>query len=107
MLHTVCYVSEWAMQLSGCVHVLAHAQHAIDLLYSEPMEDVRHERLEAHIFHACNVLSSLEVLGCTISTALPGVVHEILSNGVSRIRDGCCGKPTFVTSPSALPSFLK
>lgn len=65
-------------------HLLAHAQHTIDLLNSEPVKNIGHEGLEAHIFYASNVLSSLEVLRCTIGTALSGVVDEVLSCGISR-----------------------
>lgn len=62
---------------------LAHAQHAIDLLDSQPMEDIRHQSLEAHVLHASNVLGTLEVFGCAVQTTLSSVVDEVLRHAVS------------------------
>lgn len=41
---------------------LAHTEHSINLLDTEPMENIGHQCLETHVFHTGNVLGSLEVL---------------------------------------------
>ena len=95
------------LKTNCCFDILAHAQHAINLLYSKPVKDVWHESLEAHILNTGDVFSSLEVLRCTICGALSGIIHKILTYVVSVGTRMAGDKHTFVTSPSALPSFLK
>lgn len=46
-------------------NLLAHAEHSVNLLDSEPVENIWHQSLEAHILHTGDVLGSLEILGCT------------------------------------------
>lgn len=57
-------------------HSLAHAQHAVDLLDAEPVQDVGHKGLEAHVLNAGNVLRPLEILGCAVLAAFPGIVDN-------------------------------
>lgn len=40
------------------------------------MEDVGHQRLEAHVFDARDVLGPLEVVGGAVFASLAGVVHD-------------------------------
>lgn len=47
------------------------------------MQDVRHQCLESHILHACNVLSALEILRGPIKSTLSSVVHQVLQNAIS------------------------
>ena len=60
----------------GNSHV-AHRHHVVDLLDPKPVQDVRHERLEAHVLHACNELRRLEVLVRGVASALTKVVHQV------------------------------
>ena len=60
----------------GDKDVLAHAQHPIDLGDTEPMQNVRHKGLEAHVLHTGDVLGSLEVIGCPVLATLSGIVHD-------------------------------
>jgi hypothetical protein len=59
------------------LHV-GHGHKAVNLGDSEPVEDIRHERLEAHILDSCDVLGSLEVLCGGISSSLAGIVDQVL-----------------------------
>lgn len=59
-------------------YLLGHTQHAINLLDTQPMQDIRHESLEPHILYAGDVLGSLEILGCAIGAAFSCVVDEVL-----------------------------
>jgi len=61
------------------LHV-GHAEHPVNLCDAEPVQDVRHEGLETHVFNAGNVLSSLKVLASTIFSSLSRVVDEILGH---------------------------
>lgn len=60
------------------LHILAHAQHAVNLLYPEPMQNVGHQLLEPHILHSGNIFSSFEVLRCSIGATLSGVIYKVL-----------------------------
>lgn len=55
---------------------LAHAEHPINLLDSQPVKDVRHECLESHVLDTGNVLGSPEIVRRAIFAALSGVVHH-------------------------------
>lgn len=44
------------------------------------MTHIRHECLEAHVLDTGDVFGSLEVFACTIFSAFPSVVHEILGH---------------------------
>lgn len=57
-------------------HLLAHAQHTVDLGDSEPVEDVRHKGLEAHVFDAGDHFGPFEVVRCTIFASFPRVVNN-------------------------------
>lgn len=62
-----CFIlRKWsAVSFSTCSilkRLLAHAKHPVNLLDAQPMQDVRHESLESHVFDTSNVLSSLEVV---------------------------------------------
>lgn len=41
---------------------LAHAKHPVNLLDAQPVQDIRHESLESHVFDTCNVLGPLEIV---------------------------------------------
>lgn len=55
---------------------LAHAKHAVNLLYAKPVQDIGHESLEAHILDSGNVLGSLEVIRSSVLTTFPGIVDN-------------------------------
>lgn len=59
----------------GC-YELAHAQHAVNLGDAEPVQNVRHQRLETHVFDTGNVFGTLEVIRGAILASLAGVVHN-------------------------------
>lgn len=59
---------------------IAHAHHAVNLLDPQPVQDVRHERLEAHVLDARDELRALEILVRAVAAALAQVVHEILGH---------------------------
>lgn len=44
------------------INELAHAQHAVNLGNAEPVQNIRHQRLETHVFDTGNVFGSLEVI---------------------------------------------
>lgn len=62
---------------NGIVFHIAHRHHVVDLRDTEPVQDVGHERLEAHVLHASNDLCRLEVLVRRITTALAKIVHKV------------------------------
>ena len=53
---------------------LAHAEHPINLLDAEPMENIGHQRLETHVLHTRNILGSLKVLRSSVQPTLSGIV---------------------------------
>lgn len=57
-------------------NLLAHAEHSINLGDSEPVEDVRHQSLEPHVFDASDVLGPFEVVRRTIFSSFPCIVHD-------------------------------
>lgn len=57
-------------------NVLAHTQHAVDLGDSQPVQDVRHQRLETHVLDAGDVLGALKVVRGAVLASLAGVVHD-------------------------------
>ena len=57
-------------------NVLAHAKHPVDLGDTEPVQDVRHQGLEAHVLHTSDVLSPLEVVGRPVFATLSSVIHN-------------------------------
>lgn len=59
--------------------LLAHAQHPVNLGDTQPVQDIRHQCLEAHVFHAGNVLSPLKIFRRTIFPAFPSVIHHYRS----------------------------
>lgn len=63
----------------GFNNLLAHTQHSVDLLYSKPMENIGHKRLESHIFHAGNIFRAFEILRSTIQPTLACIVNQILN----------------------------
>lgn len=58
------------------LHV-AHRHHVVDLLDTQPVQNVGHERLESHVLHTGDELSRLEVLVSGVTTTFAEVVHEI------------------------------
>lgn len=54
-----------------------HAQHTIDLRDSQPMQDIRHQRLKPHVFDPSDILSAFEVLARPIAAPFSGVVDEV------------------------------
>lgn len=99
-----------------------HGDHVIDLLHSQPVQHVRHQRLESHILHPGDQLGRLEVPIGGISGSFARVVDQVCM-GVKKSHrrpkrisrgmevDVICEKGArdlhLVTSPKALPSFLK
>ena len=69
------------------LHV-AHADHLVNLGDPQPVQDVGHERLEAHVLDACDELRGLEVLVRGVAAALAQVVHEVPEATVSVRRNG-------------------
>lgn len=59
-------------------NLLAHAQHTVDLGDPEPVQNIRHEGLESHVFDAGDVFGPFEVVGCTIFSTFPRVVHHCI-----------------------------
>ena len=64
--------------IRGNSHV-AHRHHVVDLLDPKPVQDVGHERLEAHVLHASDKLGRLEILIGRIAATLAQVVYKIPS----------------------------
>jgi hypothetical protein len=60
-------------------NLLAHTQHSINLLYSKPMKNIRHQGLESHILHAGNILRSFEILRGTVRSSLSRIVYKVLT----------------------------
>lgn len=58
------------------MNLLAHAEHAVNLLDAEPVQNVRHQSLESHVLDSGNVLGSLEVVRGTVLTSFPGIVYD-------------------------------
>jgi hypothetical protein len=56
---------------------VTHGDHMVDFGDAEPVQDVRHERLEAHVLDASDELGRLEVLVGRVSSTLTQVVDEI------------------------------
>jgi hypothetical protein len=48
------------------------------------MENVGHQRLESHVFHASDVLGSLEILRGPIQSTLSGIVDKVLHQGIRK-----------------------
>ena len=63
---------------------VAHAEHAIDLGDAQPVQDIRHQRLEAHVLDAGDVLRALKVLVGAIGAAFARVVDEVLRHLAQR-----------------------
>ena len=59
---------------------IAHRNHVVDLPDAQPVQDVRHERLEAHVLHACNQFRCTEVLVRRVAAALAEVVDQIFGH---------------------------
>lgn len=57
-------------------YLLAHAQHAVNLFDTQPVQDIRHQSLESHVLDSRNVLRASEVLRGSIGTALSGIVDH-------------------------------
>jgi len=57
-------------------YLLAHAQHAVDLGDSEPVQDIWHQGLEPHVLDAGDVFGPFEVVRCTVFSTFPRVVHH-------------------------------
>lgn len=62
---------------------LAHAQHSVNLGDTQPVKDIRHQGLEAHVLYTGNVLGALEIVRCKICPALSRVVHNCRTFSVS------------------------
>ncbi len=58
------------------LHV-THGHHVVDLLNTEPVQDVGHESLEAHVFDARDLLRRLEILIGRIATPLAKIVDQV------------------------------
>ena len=75
VLHATEVVSHWSKYMN-CFHPLAHAQHPVNLLDSEPMEDIRHQSLKSHILDTSNIFSPLEVIRGSVGTTLASIVDH-------------------------------
>lgn len=58
-----------------------HGDHVIDLLHSQPVQHVRHQRLEPHILYPGDQLGGLEVPVGGISASFARVVDEVYVEG--------------------------
>jgi hypothetical protein len=56
--------------------LLAHAEHAVDLLDAEPMQDIGHQGLESHVLDPGDALSSLEVIRGAVFSSFSCIVHN-------------------------------
>ena len=56
---------------------ITHRDHVVDFLDTEPMQHVRHQRLETHILDSGNEFRRLEVLVCRVTAAFTEVIHEV------------------------------
>lgn len=65
---------------------LAHTQHPINLLDTEPVKNIGHQGLKSHIFDPSNILRSLEVLRSTIQATLSSVVDKVLKQEIRRVE---------------------
>jgi len=61
------------------LHV-GHAEHSVNLGDTQPVQDIWHQSLEAHVLDTGNILSALEVLAGTIFASLSGVVDEVFGD---------------------------
>lgn len=66
---------------------LAHAEHAVNLLDTKPMENVGHQGLETHILDSSHVLGPLEVVRSFVFTSLPCVIDN-WSHWLDTVQDG-------------------
>jgi hypothetical protein len=73
-----------ALANDGIVFHVAHAEHTIDFFDTKPVQDIRHQRLEAHVLDASNVFGALEVVGSAIGTPLPCVIYQVFSHFAQR-----------------------
>ena len=55
---------------------LAHAQHPIDLLDAEPMKDIGHQGLKAHVLDASHVFGSLEIIRSPVFSTFSCIVDD-------------------------------
>ena len=55
---------------------LAHAQHPIDLLDTEPMKDIGHQGLKAHVLDASHVFGSLEIIRSPVFSTFSCIVDD-------------------------------
>lgn len=58
----------------GIVFHIRHRVHVVYLLYSEPVQDIRHQSLKSRIFNSCDTLCSSEILRGIVAASLAGVV---------------------------------
>jgi hypothetical protein len=63
-------------QYENIAHI-AHRNHIVDLLDAQPVQDVRHEHLKAHVLHARNQFCCTEVLVRRVAAAFAEVVDQI------------------------------
>lgn len=66
---------------------ITHRDHVVDLGDTQPVQDVGHEGLEAHVLDTGDELGGFEVFVSGVSTAFAEIVHE-----VSEENDEQCGK---------------
>lgn len=57
-------------------YILAHTQHPVDLGNTKPVQNVRHQGLETHVFHTSDVFGPLEIVRSAILSSLSGVIHD-------------------------------
>lgn len=65
---------------NGIVLHVGHAEHPVDFSNAQPVENVGHESLEAHVLHTRNVLRSLEVFAGPIFSSFPCIVHKVFGH---------------------------
>lgn len=98
-----CFILTYMLAMSRSSRantLLAHAQHSVNLFDAEPVKDIGHQCLESHVFHARDILRSLEILRSAIQSTLPCIVHKILNHPIrqpgnwdgSCYATGCCCK---------------
>jgi hypothetical protein len=59
---------------------VAHTQHSIYLLDTQPMENIGHQSLESHILHTGDIFGSFEIFRGTVRSTLSRIVDEVLQH---------------------------
>ena len=69
--------------MSMCDVHIAHRHHVVDLLDTEPVQHVGHERLETHVLDARDEFRRFEVLVGGVTATLAQVVDQVPKSRLS------------------------